>query len=54
MNIEIAHIYKILFHDIDLVLLLAGHLDVDDSRNELLRLFAGDEHLLEIDHLLCL
>lgn len=52
MYIEISNVNYIFFHDVDLVLLLTGHLDVYNGCNELLRFFISDEHLLEIDHLL--
>ena len=52
MDIEVPHENLVVLHDIDLILLLTGHLDVDDGSDELLRFLVSDEHLLEVDHLL--
>lgn len=52
MDIEVPNINLILFHDVNLILLLTSHLDVYNSRDELLRFLISDKHLLEVDHLL--
>lgn len=52
MYIEVSNVNNILFNNVDLILFLTGHLDIDNGCNELLRLLVSNEHLLEIDHLL--
>lgn len=52
MHIEVPNINLILFHNVNLILLLTSHLDVDNRGDELLRFLISDEHFLEIDHLL--